>query len=184
MKLRRMILIIFTSITMVLTMATAETKTTKGKAMNYIDDSVITTKVKASILGETSLTSSEIKVETLKGIVQLSGFVASQENIDKATTLTKAVNGVTSVKNDIQLKSKDTKDSAGQYVDDSLITTKVSAILLKEMSLESAEINVKTLGGVVQLSGFVSSEANIQKAIEITSKVKDVVSVKNDMRLK
>lgn len=48
----------------------------------------------------------------------------------------------------------------------------------------SLEVNVKTLDGVVQLSGFVSSEANIQKAIEIASKVKGVVSVKNDMRLK
>lgn len=129
MKLYRNILIIFTSITLALTMAAAETKVTKEKTMNYIDDSVITTKVKASILGEASLTSSEIKVETLKGVVQLSGFVTSQENIDKATSITKKVSGVTAVNNDIKLKSKNTKETAGQYVDDSIITTKVSALL-------------------------------------------------------
>lgn len=184
MKLHQNMLIMFTSISMALAMAAAETKTTKDTTMNYIDDSVITTKVKASILNEPTLTSSEIKVETLKGVVQLSGFVKTQESIDKADDVAKKVNGVKSVKNDIQLKEKGAKESAGRYVDDSIITTKVSALLLEKLVLKSGEINVKTVDGVVQLSGFVSSEENIKKAVEIASDVKGVVSVKNDMLLK
>ncbi|MDP3743314.1 MAG: BON domain-containing protein [Methylotenera sp.] len=76
------------------------------------------------------------------------------------------------------------KESAGEYFDDSVITTKVKAAVLNESTLKSSEINVETYKGVVQLSGFVSSEADIDKAVEIARGVKGVTSVKNDMRLK
>ncbi|MBM9535651.1 BON domain-containing protein [Desulfobulbus alkaliphilus] len=69
-----------------------------------IDDTVITTKVKAAIFGDDSLKSREIKVETFKGIVQLSGFVNSQAEINKAVELARGVEGVKSVENSIQLK--------------------------------------------------------------------------------
>ena len=61
-------------------------------------------RVKAAILGEPGLTVSEINVETFKGVVQLSGFVSSREDINSAMKLARAVNGVTSVKNDMPLK--------------------------------------------------------------------------------
>jgi osmotically-inducible protein OsmY len=70
----------------------------------YIDDSVITTKVKAEIFGDDSLKSSEINVETFKGVVQLSGFVDSREQINRAVELARGVKGVTAVKNDMQVK--------------------------------------------------------------------------------
>lgn len=70
----------------------------------YLDDSAITLKVKAAILGDEALKSSEINVETFKGVVQLSGFVNSQSDINQAVVVARNVNGVTSVKNDMQLK--------------------------------------------------------------------------------
>lgn len=70
----------------------------------YVDDSVITTKVKAGILHEPGLKSAEINVETFKGIVQLSGFVASPASIAKADEVARSVNGVQSVKNDLHVK--------------------------------------------------------------------------------
>lgn len=76
------------------------------------------------------------------------------------------------------------KEGAGEYVDDSVVTTKVKAAVFNEPSLKSAEINVETFKGVVQLSGFVRSEADIKKAVEITRNVKGVDSVKNVMRVK
>jgi hyperosmotically inducible protein len=72
----------------------------------------------------------------------------------------------------------------GEYVDDAVITTKVKAAIFNEPTLKSAEINVETFKGVVQLGGFVNSQADINKAVEVTRSVKGVVSVKNDMRLK
>src|ERR1039458_4860524 len=67
-----------------------------------------------------------------------------------------------------------TKEGTGEYVDDSVITTKVKAAILDEPSLKSMEINVKTFQGEVQLSGFVRSEANIHKAMEVARTVHGV----------
>ncbi len=75
-------------------------------------------------------------------------------------------------------------EGTGEYVDDSVITTKVKAAIFNEPSLKSAEINVETFKGVVQLSGFVSSSGDISKATELARGVQGVKSVKNDMRLK
>lgn len=76
------------------------------------------------------------------------------------------------------------QEGTGEYVGDAVITTKVKAAILNEPSLKVAEINVETFKGVVQLSGFVASQAAVNKAIEIARGVKGVTSVKNDMRLK
>jgi hyperosmotically inducible protein len=76
------------------------------------------------------------------------------------------------------------KEGTGEYVDDTVITTKVKSAIFSEPTLKSAEINVETFKGAVQLSGFVSSQADINKAIDVTRTVGGVKSVKNDMRLK
>jgi len=76
------------------------------------------------------------------------------------------------------------QESTGEYVDDVMITSKVKAAIFGEPTLKSMEINVETFKGVVQLSGFVTSQAAINKAVELTRAVKGVSSVKNDMRIK
>jgi osmotically-inducible protein OsmY len=77
-----------------------------------------------------------------------------------------------------------TREGTGEYVDDTVITTKVKAAIFNDGSLKSAEINVETFKGVVQLSGFVSSQASILRAIEIARGVAGVRSVRDGMRLK
>lgn len=79
---------------------------TKESAGAYMDDAVITGKVKAAVLGDSSLKSAEINVETYKGVVQLSGFVKSHADIKKAAKLARGIKGVTSVKNDMIVKGK------------------------------------------------------------------------------
>ena len=76
------------------------------------------------------------------------------------------------------------QEGTGEYVDDSVITTKVKAAILNEPTLKVAEINVETFKGTVQLSGFVSSAAAISKAVDVAQGVPGVKSVKNDMRIK
>ncbi|MBK7954641.1 MAG: BON domain-containing protein [Candidatus Accumulibacter sp.] len=76
------------------------------------------------------------------------------------------------------------QEGTGEYVDDSVITTKVKAAVFNEPLLKSAEINVETFKGVVQLSGFVSSQSAANKAVEVARAVGGVKSVKNDMRVK
>ncbi|MFZ6876195.1 BON domain-containing protein [Undibacterium sp. Di27W] len=76
------------------------------------------------------------------------------------------------------------QESAGEYIDDSVITTKVKAAILNDPNLKATEINVETYKGVVQLSGFVADPASAGKAASVTSDVKGVKSVKNDIRVK
>lgn len=77
-----------------------------------------------------------------------------------------------------------TKEGTGEYIDDTVITAKVKAAIFNEPSLKSAEINVETFKGVVQLAGFVKYQADMNKAVDLARNVKGVKSVKNDMRLK
>ena len=76
------------------------------------------------------------------------------------------------------------KEGTGEYVDDTVITTKVKAAVFNEPTLKSTEINVETFKGVVQLSGFVKTQADINKAVDITQGISGVKSVKNDIRIK
>jgi osmotically-inducible protein OsmY len=75
-------------------------------------------------------------------------------------------------------------ESTGQYVDDSVLTTKVKAAIFNESSLKTLQINVKTYNGMVQLSGFVDSSASVTKAGEVARAVENVGAVKNDLVVK
>ncbi|MBI9075995.1 MAG: BON domain-containing protein [Desulfatibacillum sp.] len=80
--------------------------------------------------------------------------------------------------------STSSREGTGEYVDDSVITTKVKAAIFNEPTLKVLEINIETFKGVVQLSGFVNSQADINKAVQVAEGVKGVKSVRNDMRVK
>ncbi|HCE08238.1 MAG TPA: transporter [Oxalobacteraceae bacterium] len=76
------------------------------------------------------------------------------------------------------------QEGTGEYVDDTVLTTKVKTAILAEPTLKSSEINVETYKGVVQLSGFVGSEQSARKALEVARSVKGVKSVQNAIHLK
>ncbi len=99
----RRILPFLSTIVLAALVACAPTQTREGTG-EYIDDTVITGRVKAALVADPDLKATEINVETFKGTVQLSGFVAAPEHIQKASSLTRDVKGVKSVKNDILVK--------------------------------------------------------------------------------
>ena len=101
--INRSISAVFLAVVLATAMGCAPTPTKEGTG-EYVDDTVITTKVKAAIFNEPSLKSAEINVETFKGTVQLSGFAKYQADINKAGDVARGVNGVKSVKNDLRLK--------------------------------------------------------------------------------
>lgn len=76
------------------------------------------------------------------------------------------------------------QEGTGQYVDDAVITTKVKAAMLEDPVTKVLQVNVETFKGVVQLSGFVESQAVASRAVEVTRGVAGVTSVKNDMRIR
>ena len=80
--------------------------------------------------------------------------------------------------------STSSREGTGEYVDDSVITGKVKAAIFNDPTLKVAEINVETFKGTVQLSGFVTSRADIDRAVQVAGRVAGVKSVKNDMRIK
>ncbi len=94
---------IFFALVLAALVGCASTSNKEGTG-EYFDDAVITTKVKAAIFNEPTLKTLEINVETFKGVVQLSGFIKERSDISKAIEVTRAVKGVTSVKNDMVLK--------------------------------------------------------------------------------
>jgi hyperosmotically inducible protein len=76
------------------------------------------------------------------------------------------------------------QEGTGEYIDDTVITTKVKAAVLDEPTLKVFQINVETFKGVVQLSGFVNSTATVNKAAEVARTVRGVKSVKNDLQVR
>ncbi|MBN1473472.1 MAG: BON domain-containing protein [Syntrophaceae bacterium] len=80
--------------------------------------------------------------------------------------------------------STSTREGTGEYIDDSVITTKIKSMLAADDFLKSFKIGVKTYRGVVQLSGFVNSQKAVDKATEIVKSVKGVKDIKNDLIVK
>ena len=147
-----------------------------------IDDSVVTARVKSALLADPAVRGLEIKVETRKGLVLLSGFVDSQARIDNAIALTRKVEGVRDVENGMTLKEG--KATVGNKVDDGIVTAKVKSALLADPGIKSFDIAVATRKGEVQLSGFVDNQAQIDRAIEIARGIEGVQNVNNEMSIK
>lgn len=103
MKLARGFTSIMSGIMVVALVACAPTEK-RASTGEYIDDTMITGKVKAALIADPELKATEINVETFKGAVQLSGFVASPDHIPRAVQLTRNIDGVKSVKNDMMIK--------------------------------------------------------------------------------
>ena len=155
-----------------------EAKTTVGTT---IDDSAITTKVKSALLADAEVKGLDIKVETNKGEVQLSGFVDTQAQIDRAVSVAKGVEGVKNVDNKMSLKIPTT---VGEKIDDGIITTKVKGALVAESGIDSGDIAVVTRDGVVQLSGFVKDQAQIDRAVQVARSAEGVKDVMNELSVK
>jgi hyperosmotically inducible protein len=157
-----------------------EAQTTVG---TDIDDSTITTKVKTALLADDQVKGLDIQVETHKGEVQLSGYVDSQAQIDRAMEITRGVEGVKNVNNKITVKTGET--TVGEKIDDGIITTKVKAAFATDDGIKnSTDITVETREGEVQLSGYVNDQATIDRAVEVARGVEGVKNVVNKMSVK
>lgn len=76
------------------------------------------------------------------------------------------------------------RQSAGEYIDDATVTTRVKTALVQDPKVRAMQVNVETYRGVVQLSGFVDNEGDARRAVELARSVPGVRSVKNDIRTK
>lgn len=147
-----------------------------------VDDAVITSGIKSALVADPLVKGFDLQVETRKGVVQLSGFVDSQAQIDQAVALARSVVGVTEIENSVSLKGA--PSTAGTKLDDAAVTGRVKTALLADPDIKSFDISVLTFKGVVQLTGFVNSQAQIDQATQIAAAAEGASSVKNELLIK
>jgi hyperosmotically inducible protein len=138
--------------------------------------------VNAALLGNNAVKAYDIKVSVRKGEVMLSGFVDDQTQIDQSIAITRAVEGVQNVTNEMMVKSG--SRTIGNKVDDGVITAKLKSAILNDATINSLDISIVTSKGDVLLSGFVDSETQITRATELAGSVDGVTKVTNKMSLK
>lgn len=144
-------------------------------------DAAVTERVKAALASDRALAGRDIKVETRDGVVQLSGFVDSEDQRTAALMRARGVQGVQEVRNDLSLRddSRPTK----RPVADTVIAAKVRNSLQGADLSSDSEVNVEVSKGVVQLSGFVSTPQEKARAGDLASSVEGVRDVENQIAL-
>ena len=170
--------------------------TSKGRSDQPIDDTMITTRVKARMATDKLVDAMDISVTTVNGVVELSGTAKSKAEVNKAVAIARKVPDVKSVKNNIRLTSAassgDKMSKPGdsmakrsdQPVDDTLITTSVKARMATDKQVSATNISVKTVNGVVELGGTAKSKAEAEQAVAIARGVDHVKSVKSEIQVK
>jgi len=151
-------------------------------AGQMVDDVGIAAQVKTNLIDSKIVDANDINVEVEKGVVQLSGFVESKEQVREAEKIAKDIVGVKSVSNKLVVQGG--KRSMGQTMDDQYIETKVNAALMAEAATDAGDIDVEVRNGVVQLSGFVGSAEEKKRATEVAMGIKGVTKVDNALDIK
>ena len=163
-----------------------------------IDDAVITTKVKAKFLKDKQVRADNIEIKTVNGVVELTGSARSKAKAAHAVKLAREVEGVKSVKNTIEIVPPQTADRgdrksnkdrtadgrrSDQPVDDTWITTKVKAKMVEDKQVSATNIHVKTVNGVVELTGTAKSREESSQAVSLARSIKGVKSVTNNIKV-
>jgi hyperosmotically inducible protein len=156
---------------------TAKAQTTTQEAKTMVTDSWVTSKTKISLFADERVKGTQVSVDTAKGVVHLRGKVDSAEAKSAASDIARGVEGVKSVKNDLQV----VPPAARQAVDanDKDIAKAVETRLSKDSQLK--KVDVRTDAGVVTLTGQVATIDASAKASEMARGVPGVKSVKNEL---
>lgn len=159
---------------------TASSVMAEQTAGQRVDDAEISARVKTALIQDDTAKARNIDVETQSGVVQLSGFVESEEAKRAAESAARNVEGVSDVDNALIVRKTDR--TTGAVVDDTVIAAKINGELVDEAGLGTASaVNVEVRKGVVQLSGFVKSEEEKRRAEMVASRVEGVTEVRNDI---
>ncbi len=170
----------------------------KSRSDHPIDDSVITTKIKGKFLKDKQVRADNIEIKTVNGAVELFGTARSKAKAARAVVLARQVNGVKSVKNNIEITPPEAaaradekpvkertanKRRSDQPVDDTWITTKVKAKFVENKQVSATTIHVKTVNGVVELTGTAKSMDESSKAVSLARGIQGVKSVTNNIKV-
>ena len=145
---------------------------------NQLDDASIAAKIDARLIAEKDMPSRWISVQSIEGVVTLTGYLPSPSHIKRAIYITKAVDGVKSVRSELQIGTPAVK---GLFTD-SWITAQVKSRLWKDDVVSGFSIHVETVGGKVYLQGVVNDFTHRQHAKKLVSGVKGVTAVVDLMK--
>jgi len=159
----------------------SQTAMSKADKKTQTNDPWMTAKTKIALFADGRVKGSEINIETSKGSVIIRGKVDSDEAKQAAEGITKGIDGVKTVKNELQVVAPAKREWMN---DDSSITIRVIAKIAKDYALSVAGIHAETSAGVVSLSGEVSSLLTSAQASWTVWQVPGVKSVKNDLTVK
>jgi len=147
---------------------------------NRIDDATISSKIDTRLIAEKDMPSRWISAEVIAGDVVLTGYLPSQEQIDRAVYICRHVSGVRSVRTEIKLGEPPT----GELFSDTWITTKVKRELFADEEVSGFSVHVETVDGKVYLQGIIGNSLQRQRATTLAKSVKGVTSVVNLLRIK
>src|SRR6266511_3419473 len=159
--------------------ATDKAKETTHEAKIQVTDSWITSKTKIALFSDDRVKGTQVKVDTMKGVVTLRGKVDSDEAKSAATEVAKSIDGVKSVKNDLQVVAP--KERKAVAANDKDINVRVEQSLKKDANLK--KIHARTDAGVVTLTGEAPSITASARASELARGVAGVHAVKNEVQL-
>ena len=145
-----------------------KTATDERSIGTMVDDSVIASTVKTKMIGDELVQARHIDVDVVEGVVYLVGAVRSDVQREKAANIAASVNGVRRVENQLLVGST----SAGQVLDDTLVTSRIRTELVKDGAIRSTNIDVDTIGTTVTLTGRVGSQNEKDRALAIANRFK------------
>lgn len=145
-----------------------------------VDDAVITTKVKTKLIEDPITKARKIDVDTVNGVVTLTGLVDSEEEIQRAVAIAQSVPGVKRVVNNLRVGKRGIKS----YLSDKEITAKIKAKFIADPEIKAFSIDVDTVNGVVTLTGIVDREEQKRRAVEIAKGVDGVREVIVNIQVK
>jgi hyperosmotically inducible protein len=142
------------------------------------NDSTITTKVKKALIEDPDISALKIDVDTLEGVVMLTGVVETNEAASRAVVVAQEVPGVREVKSNLQIGKKNWV----QVLDDKVIGSKIKAKLINEPGIRSLNIDVDVNNGIVTLTGLVEYKYQKNRAIEIAQNTTGTIKVIDNLK--
>lgn len=154
--------------------------TDKRSLGTMMDDSLLSTSVKTRLMTDEFVKSRHIDVDVLNGVVYLIGVVESESQKRMAGDLARGVEGVKKVENQLMVG----RTSAGQILDDTILTSRIQAELIKTPNVRSTNIDVDTNNNVVTLTGIVSSLREKDLVLYVTRRVVGNRQIVDNLRIK
>jgi hyperosmotically inducible periplasmic protein len=147
-------------------------------------DAWISAKIRSRLLVKGNVSATSTKIAVNEGVVTLGGTADNLAQKELTEAYAKDIDGVKSVKNEITVKEKSSKETMGEKIDDASITTQVKYALLSHKSTSALKTNVTTVDGVVRVTGDAKTEAEKSLVTKLASDVRGAKSVTNDMSVK